>query len=106
MTEHSIRESIGLAEKDPIKVAGIKYKVTFVVINTTRSYNMLLGRPWLRMTGTIHDWGTNEIMIQVGKAQITVSTTRSGKEKGDGKLQEQIRIRKKNYSPRTTGTKS
>ncbi len=50
-----------------IKIHGILYIVTFMVMNNKTidpTYSMLLGHPWLWDTKVIHDWGTNMVTVE------------------------------------------
>ena len=45
-----------------VKTFGITYYVWFVVMdfkNPIDSYDIILGRPFLRLAGVVHDWSSN-----------------------------------------------
>ena len=75
MADQTVSDPVGLVENIPIKVAGVKFETSFLVLEVGDSYDILLGRPWLRTAGAIHDWGTNELTMKVGTKKITVSTS-------------------------------
>lgn len=58
----------------PIRVGGVKFKTAFLVLDVTEAYEMLLGRPWLRAAGAIHDWGTGELTMQLKNNKVSVDT--------------------------------
>ena len=75
MADQTVSDPVGLVENIPIKVAGVKFETSFLVLEVGDSYDILLGRPWLRTAGAIHDWGTDELTMKVGTKKITVSTS-------------------------------
>ena len=75
MADQTVSDPVGLVENIPIKVAGVKFETSFLVLEVGDSYDILLGRPWLRTSGAIHDWGTEELTMKVGTKKITVSTS-------------------------------
>ena len=62
-----------------IRVAGIKFEASFLILEVGDSYDMLQGRPWLRRpwlraTETVHVWGTDELTIKQGSKKVTITT--------------------------------
>ena len=50
-----------------VKTFGITYHVQFVVMdfkNPIESYDIILGRSFLRSTGVVHDWSSNIIYLR------------------------------------------
>eukprot|EP00250_Pteridium_aquilinum_P030169 c40771_g1_i1 orf=120-527(+) len=75
MADQTISDPVGMVENIPIKVGGVKFETSFLILEVGDSYDVLLGRPWLRTAGAIHDWGTNELTMKIGTKKITVSTS-------------------------------
>jgi hypothetical protein len=42
--------------------------------NETKTYSILLGRPWLKDAKANHNWGDNTLAIMVGERTVVVST--------------------------------
>lgn len=63
MADHTISEPLGMVDKVPIRVGGVKFEASFLFLDVGEAYNMLLGRPWLRTTNAVHDWGTDELTM-------------------------------------------
>ena len=61
MADQAITEPLGMVENIPIRTAGVKFEASFLILEVGNSYHMLLGRPWLRAAGAVHDWGTDEL---------------------------------------------
>ncbi len=60
-----------------IDLAKSEYKFVVMVLNMengTKTYSMLLGRPWLKYTKTNHYWGDKFFTVTVGKRTVTMST--------------------------------
>ena len=59
-----------------VKVGGMDYLVNLVVITmqtpTQDSYQVLLGRPWLRDAKVKHDWNRNRISLKKGKKKVYI----------------------------------
>ena len=64
-----------MVENIPIRTAGVKFKASFLILDVGNSYDMLLGRPWLREAGAVHDWGTDKLTIKWGNKKVTISTS-------------------------------
>ena len=75
MADQSVTEPIGLVPGVMIKVGGVKFDIPFLVLDVGDSYGMLLGRPWLRAAGAVHDWGTDELTMNIGNKKVTISTS-------------------------------
>ena len=57
---------VGVVKNLRVKTFGLTYKVSFVVMdfgNQLDSYDIILGRPYMRTTSLIHDWLTNIIYL-------------------------------------------
>jgi hypothetical protein len=68
MANQTIAKPFGLIRDLKIFVHGIPYTVTFFVINNNvldSSCSMLLRCPWLKDANVSHDWGTNNVTIQI-----------------------------------------
>lgn len=74
MANQAISEPLGMVEDVPIRVAGVKFEASFLILDVGNCYDMLLGRPWLRTAGAVHDWGTDELTMNLGTRKITIST--------------------------------
>jgi hypothetical protein len=44
--------------------------------NGTKTYLMLLGRPWLKQAKANHNWGDNTLTITTGERTVTVNTSK------------------------------
>jgi hypothetical protein len=67
MDDFSFNKPLGIIPNIRIRIHGISYIVTFMVMNNNAvdpTYSMLLGRPWLQDAKVIHDWGTNMVTIE------------------------------------------
>jgi hypothetical protein len=67
MVDFSFNKSLGIIPNIRIKIHGISYIITFMVMNNKvvdPTYSMLLRHPWLWNTKVIHDWGTNMVTIE------------------------------------------
>ncbi|MCO5602672.1 hypothetical protein L7F22_056808 [Adiantum nelumboides] len=57
---------LGVVEQVPLQVQNFTFKLDFVVVRLPQVANgfpLLIGRPWLRHTKALHDWGTDEMWI-------------------------------------------
>lgn len=45
-----------------------------MVLDVGEAYEMLLGRPWLRAAGSVHDWGTSELTMQLKSKKMSIDT--------------------------------
>ena len=65
----------GLIKHAKVKVGGMDYLVNLVVIKmqtlTPDSYQVLLGRPWLRDAKVKHDWNRDIISLKKGRRKYT-----------------------------------
>ena len=62
-------QPLGLLRGQEIFVAGLSFKVTFVVLHmadTGGAYSMLLGCPLVRSARLKQDWATNEVTFRKG----------------------------------------
>ena len=66
----------GLIRHAKVKVGGMDYLVNLVVITmqtpTQDSYQVLLGRPWLRDAKVKHDWNRDIISLKKGKKKVYI----------------------------------
>ena len=66
----------GLIKHAKVKVGGMDYLVNLVVITmqtpTQDSYQVLLGRPWLRDAKVKHDWNRDKISLKKGKKKVYI----------------------------------
>lgn len=74
MANQTLSEPIGLVEDVPIRVAGIKFRVSFLILDVGDSYDALLGRPWLRAAKAVHNWSTDELTLINGETKVTIPT--------------------------------
>ena len=66
-------QPLGLLNDQEISIAGLKYKINFVVLKMhTRNlaYPMLLGRPWFRKAKLRQDWGDNMVILKQGRQKL------------------------------------
>ncbi|MCO5568732.1 hypothetical protein L7F22_022431 [Adiantum nelumboides] len=57
---------VGIVEKVPLKVQEFTFNLDFVVVSlpqVERGFPLLIGRPWLRHTKALHDWGNDAMWI-------------------------------------------
>jgi hypothetical protein len=74
MVDFSFNKPLGIVPNIKIKIHGILYIVTFMVMNNKTinpTYSMLLGHPFLQDAKVIHDWGTNMVTIE-GNGTINI----------------------------------
>ena len=45
-----------------------------MVLDVGEAYEMLLGRPWLRAAGAVHDWGTGELTMKLKLKKVSIDT--------------------------------
>ena len=58
---------VGVVKDLKVKTFGITYHVWFVVMdikNPIDSYDIILGRPFLRTAGVVHDWSSNTLYLR------------------------------------------
>jgi hypothetical protein len=75
MADFSFNKPLGIIPNIRIRIHGISYIVTFVVMNNKvvdPTYSMLLGHPWLRDAKVIYDWGTDMVTIKGNKTVKTI----------------------------------
>ena len=70
MADQTLAEPHGMVTDVPIRIAGIKFQATFLVLDVGDAYDMLLGRPWLRAAGAVHDWGTDQLTMKDDKKML------------------------------------
>ena len=75
MADQTVSDLVGMVENVPIRVARVNFETSFLILELGDSYDVLRGRPWLRTTGAIHDWGTDELTMKIGTKKVTVSTS-------------------------------
>ena len=71
MADQTISEPLGMVDKVPIRVGGVKFETSFLILDVGEAYDMLLGRPWLRTANAVHDWGTDELTMQMGSRKVS-----------------------------------
>ncbi|MCO5554427.1 hypothetical protein L7F22_007957 [Adiantum nelumboides] len=57
---------VGIVEKVPLKVQEFTFNLDFVVVSLSHvegGFPLLIGRPWLRHTKALHDWGNDAMWI-------------------------------------------
>ena len=57
---------VGVVKDLRVKTFGITYHVCFIVMdfkNPIDSYDIILGSPFLRSVGVVHDWSSNTIYL-------------------------------------------
>ena len=66
----------GLIKHAKVRVGGMDYLVNLVVITmqtpTPESYQVLLGRPWLKDAKVKHDWNRDRISLKKGKKKVYI----------------------------------
>ena len=58
---------VGVVKDLKIKTFNITYHVWFVIMdfkNPIDSYDIILGRPFLRSVGVVHDWSSNTLYLR------------------------------------------
>ena len=69
---------VGVVKDLKVKTFGITYHVWFVVLdfkNPIDSYDIILGRPFLRSIGTGHDWSSNTLYLRKDTSVTKVNLT-------------------------------
>ena len=67
---------LGLVKNIPVRIAGIRFLVAFVVMTLpshSSSYSILLGRPWLRAASVMHDWKNGTLLLQSREGAVKVN---------------------------------
>lgn len=57
---------VGVVKDLKVKTFGLSYKIWFVVMdfrNQCDSYDVIMGRPFMRIAGLVHDWRNNYIYL-------------------------------------------
>lgn len=54
-----------------LRVGAIDLEARFLLLKAGDAFDILLGRPWLRIVGAIHDWETDELAIKLGTRKVT-----------------------------------
>ena len=67
---------LGLLEGIVITTCGIQFTHTFVVVDFGKktAYDLILGRPFMRQSKLIQDWGKNHLYHKHAHAMIKVNT--------------------------------
>ena len=63
-----------MVENVPIRVGGVKFETSFLILDVGEAYDMLLGRPWLRAAGAVHNWGIDELTMKLESKTVMIST--------------------------------
>ena len=66
MANGTIAKSIGMLQDLKLKVLGHNVKHTFIVMDFSKnpmSYEMILGRPFMRDAHMVHDWSKNHVYL-------------------------------------------
>ena len=61
-----------------VKTLGLTYHVWFMVMdfkNPIDSYDIILGRPFLRAVGVVHDWSSNTLYLKKDASVTKVDLT-------------------------------
>ncbi|MCO5576783.1 hypothetical protein L7F22_030603 [Adiantum nelumboides] len=61
-----VLKAVGIVEKVPFKVQEFTFNLDFVVVSLSPvegGFPLLIGRPWLRHTKALHDWGNDAMWI-------------------------------------------
>ena len=69
---------VGVLKDLKIKTFGITYHVWFVVVDFKSpidSYDIILGRPFLRAAGVVHDWSSNTPYLKKDTSVMKVDLT-------------------------------
>lgn len=76
MTDNRIVVPRGVVKHEEMKIANKEFLVNLVVLAmknaTPESYQMLLGRPWLRDAKFKHDWSRDRISLRKGKKKMYI----------------------------------
>ncbi len=75
MVEISFNKPLEIVPNIRIRIHGIPYIITFMVMNNKAidpMYSILLGCPWLQNANVIHDWGTNMVTIKGNGTMKTI----------------------------------
>ena len=74
MADQTIAKPLGMVNQVPIRVGGVEFETTFIILNIGEAYDMLLGRPWLRAAGAVHDWGADKLAIELNSRKVSIDT--------------------------------
>ena len=69
---------VGVVKDLKVKTFGITYHIRFVVMdfkNPIDSYDIILGRPFLRAEGVVHDWLSNALYLRKDSSVTKVDST-------------------------------
>ena len=69
---------VGVVKDLKVKTFGITYHMWFVVMdfkNPIDSYDIILGRPFLRAAGVVHDWSSNTLYLRKDASVTKVDLT-------------------------------
>ena len=76
LADGHVEHPLGLLEHVIMTSCGIKYLHTFAVVDfgTKLSYDIILGRPFMRQLKVIQDWGSNHIYLRKQGATVRMNT--------------------------------
>ncbi|RYA73452.1 hypothetical protein DD595_24980, partial [Enterobacter cloacae complex sp. 4DZ3-17B2] len=75
MANGTIAKPMGMLKDLKIKVLGHKVRHTFIVMDFSKhlmSYEMILGRPFMREAQMVHDWSKNHVYLQFQDSVLRV----------------------------------
>ena len=78
LADGTTTRSVGTVKDLKVKTFGITYHMWFVVMdfkNPIDSYNIILGRPFLRTAGVVHDWSSNMLYLRKDTSLTKVDLT-------------------------------
>ncbi|MCO5579663.1 hypothetical protein L7F22_033520 [Adiantum nelumboides] len=73
-------QPLGIVRNTVIEIGGLKFKVNFVVLQleeSSQSYPMILGRPWLRAAKVKQHWGADYVVLRQGKKKVRMKMVAS-----------------------------
>ncbi|MCO5557151.1 hypothetical protein L7F22_010709 [Adiantum nelumboides] len=73
-------QPLGIVRNRVIEIGGLKFKVNFVVLQleeSSQSYPMILGRPWLRAAKVKQHWGADYVVLRQGKKKVRMKMVAS-----------------------------
>lgn len=73
MADQRIVQPLGMVEDISVRAEGLKFFVSFLILDVGNSYSMLLGRPWLRLANALHDWKLNTLTIRNNHKSVVLS---------------------------------
>ena len=69
---------VGVVKDLKVKTFGITYHIWFLVMdfkNPIDSYDIILGRPFLRTAGVVHNWSSNTLYLRKDTSMTKVDLT-------------------------------